>query len=248
MSKKFITAAAVSGILLAGAGTGIAVGISGAGATDAPTTTTIPGAKVVTPQDRATKRTDRLKTALDPLVKDGTINQSQEDKVIGALSANQPKGGAGGFGKGGPGRGGRGMGILGLGKLDDAAKALGIDITKLKTDIESGKTIAEIAKDQGVDLSKVTQAITDAQNGALDQAVKDGRLTQAQADKTKSDSKQRIDDFVNGKMPAFGMGGPGHGGPGGRGGPGHDGGPDSGGGTTAPSTTIAPTTTAPAAN
>jgi len=145
MSKKFITAAAVSGILLAGAGTGIAVGISGAGATDAPTTTTIPGAKVVTPQDRATKRTDRLKTALD-------------------------------------------------------------------------------------------------------QAVKDGRLTQAQADKMKADSKQRIDDFVNGKMPAFGMGGPGHGGPGGRGGPGHDGGPDSGGGTTAPSTTIAPTTTAPAAN
>ena len=222
-----------------------AVGISGAGAADSPTTTTVPGSKATTPQDRATKRTDRLKALLDPLVKDGTIDQSQEDKVIGALSAAPPSG-RGGFGMGGPGRGGRGTGMMGLGKLDDVAKALGLDLAKLKTDLQSGKTIAQIAKDQGVDLSTVTKAITDAENSALDQAVKNGKLTQAQADKMKADTQQRIDDYVNGKMPAFGPGGPGRG-PGGWGGHGHDGNPDGGTGSTtpAPPTTTAPTTEAP---
>jgi hypothetical protein len=40
----------------------------------------------------------------------------------------------------------------------------------------------------------------------LDQAVEDGRLTQAQADELAEDLEQRITDLVNGEIPERGFG------------------------------------------
>jgi hypothetical protein len=70
--------------------------------------------------------------------------------------------------------------------FDAVAEALKLSPTQLFEQLHSGKTIEEIAKDQGVDLSAVEQAIQkgriEAMKAAIQQAVKDGKLTQEQAD------------------------------------------------------------------
>jgi hypothetical protein len=95
--------------------------------------------------------------------------------------------------QGGPRMGGMpGLGgMLGGGRQDwtefDAeASALKLTPTQLFEQLHSGKTLSDIATAQGVDLSTVQQAVqnarTEAEKAAIAQAVKDGRMTQAQAD------------------------------------------------------------------
>ncbi len=62
----------------------------------------------------------------------------------------------------GPGGGGR-MGGPGL---DAAAKALGMTTDELKTELQSGKTLEDIAKEKGVDFAKV-QAAMQAARGPM---------------------------------------------------------------------------------
>jgi hypothetical protein len=224
VNKKL--AAAAAAVVIVGGGVAATLTVAGAqtGTTSPPTT--------AQPQGRP-DRGAAQKSALDPLVQDGTISQDQEAKVLSALETAGPKG-PGGLETAGPkGPGGPGFGGPGFGRgadLSAVAQVLGITTDQLKTDLEAGRSIADIAKAQNVDVAKVVQAIVDAANAKLDEAVQSGKLTQDQADKIKADETQRITDMVNGKMP-FG----GHGGPGGHGpGHGHDGTPPS---TTTPTTT-----------
>jgi len=88
------------------------------------------------------------------------------------------------------GRGmGRGFGPGGCGSWDNfdaMATALNLTPTKLFEELHSGKTLDEIAKAQGVDLAKVQEAANaarvQAMKDAIAQAVKDGKMTQEQAD------------------------------------------------------------------
>lgn len=70
--------------------------------------------------------------------------------------------------------------------FDALAKALNLTPTQLFDQLHSGKTLADIAKAQGVDLTAVQNAMKTAQQdafkAAIAQAVKDGKITQAQAD------------------------------------------------------------------
>jgi hypothetical protein len=75
--------------------------------------------------------------------------------------------------------------------LPTAAKALGISEADLKAALQGGKSIADVAKDQGVDVDKVIDAL----------------VAEAQ-----TDLEDRITAMVNGEAP---LGGEGHG-PGGR--------------------------------
>ncbi len=63
-----------------------------------------------------------------------------------------------------------------------AAKALGITAANLRVALVSGKTLQEVATSKNVQLQTVTDALTAARKADVDQAVKDGLLTQAQAD------------------------------------------------------------------
>jgi hypothetical protein len=81
------------------------------------------------------------------------------------------------------GRGSRG----GLGGPDDslvaiAAKTLGIDQAALVSTLTSGKTIADVAKDKGVALDKIVDAVIAERAEHLTAAVAAGRMTQAQVD------------------------------------------------------------------
>ncbi|MGB2758104.1 MAG: hypothetical protein WBD02_10650, partial [Acidimicrobiia bacterium] len=134
----------------------------------------------------------RVKTVLDKLVKDGTLTQAQADKVLKALKAAMPQGG-----KGGPGRGGFGRGVArGVG-LEAAAKALGMTAADLRTELQSGKTIAAVATEKKVDVNTVIDALVTEMKAHLDTEVKDGTITQAQADERMKNAKTRITDMVN---------------------------------------------------
>ena len=165
-------------------------------------------------QDAAAPDADRptpFADVLAGLVTDGTLTQEQADKVATALEAARPDHGGPGLGRGGHGRGGP--------RIEAVATALGITPEALRTEIQAGKTIAEIATANGVAVQAVIDVLVADAKDHIAQAVTDGKLTQAEADTKLAAVEQRVTDMVNNPLPARG---PGHGGPG-HGGPGHGG-------------------------
>jgi hypothetical protein len=82
----------------------------------------------------------------------------------------------------GPG-GGRGLGLEGL---QVAAEALDMTTDELINELQSGKTLEELANEAGVDIQAVQDAIQAAQEEQLrariEQAVSEGAMTQEKAD------------------------------------------------------------------
>jgi hypothetical protein len=165
--------------------------------------TTVPGAATTpnTPDPTRPNPGQWEADALKPLVAAGTITQAQADAVLKALAAARPVQGAGRGGFGGP----KGFGPAAA----DVAKALGISEADLRTAIESGKSLADIAKANGKDPAAIAKVIQDAITARIDQAVKDGKLTADQATKAKADAAAKATAIVNGMAP---RGGPGRGG------------------------------------
>jgi len=95
----------------------------------------------------------------------------------------------------GPGPGPRGPG----GPPDAAAIAsyLGLTQAELRTQLQSGKSLAQIAAAQGKSVAGLKAAILADAKTHLDQAVKDGKLTADQANERKSGLKDRITKLVN---------------------------------------------------
>jgi hypothetical protein len=154
---------------------------------------------------------------LDQAVKDGKLTQAQADAIKAhrakdgsVLGGGPGVGGPHGGGPGGPGFG-RGLGGPGLmfkmgpgGALDAAATALGLSRADLVTQLRDGKSIADVAKDQGKSLDDVKQAITDGVTKELDQAVTDKKLTSDQRDKIVKELGDHLDDLVNRTPPQGG--------------------------------------------
>jgi len=166
------------------------------------------------PVDRPDPAT-HIAEVLKPLVDDGTITQAQADAVTAALAADH-QAHEGDQGKGGPGGP----------RSEVLAQALGMSEADLHTALESGKTIAQVAADQGVDVQVVIDALTAEMKNHIADEVAKGETTQAEADAKLADLSTHITDMVNNPRPAEGPGGPGgHGGPGGERGPGGEHGP-----------------------
>ena len=85
-----------------------------------------------------------------------------------------------------------------FGELDAAASYLGLTEAELETQLESGKSLAQVAKARGKSVDGLIQALVDRATKRLDAAVAAGRLTKAQEQQILSGLKQRITDFVNG--------------------------------------------------
>jgi len=128
-----------------------------------------------------------IKSALSGLVKDGTLTQEQADKVAKTLDEELPKRGPG---HRGPGRW-RGV------NLTVAAKALGLSQPELRSKLNDGMSLAAIAKDEGIKTEVLVKALVAEAEARLDAAVKDGKLTKAQADKRKAKLTERISDRIN---------------------------------------------------
>jgi ribosomal protein S20 len=109
---------------------------------------------------------------------------------------------------------GRGPGMaFGPGeKLDAAAKALGMTSDDLRSALKGGKSIADVAKGKKIDVNNVIDAMVADAQAKIDQAKTDGKITQPQADRLKSELKDRITKLVNGNFAGDGHGpGPGRG-------------------------------------
>lgn len=156
------------------------------------------------------KQSDNLKAA----VTDGRLTQEQADAQTALLKANlnalftrtfdQLPGNRPGFGQ------------RGNMMLDVLATTLGVDAATLQTELKSGKTIADIAKEKNVELSTVVEAVAAEHEAMLTTAVTAGRLTQEQADAHLALMKANLTTHFTRTFDANGRGGMGMGGFGGH--------------------------------
>ena len=117
-------------------------------------------------------------------VADGKLTQARADELLAGLSARVtamvnadiPAFGRGGRGHGGEGHGkGRSHGLPGLHDSTVLEDALGMTREEIRAGLEAGKSIADLAKEKGIDVQKVIDAlvaeartkITDMVNGTL---------------------------------------------------------------------------------
>jgi hypothetical protein len=144
---------------------------------------------------------EAVAATVDQAVKDGKLTQAQADNI--KSENNQGLTGAKGmnpFGRGfGPerGLGGKG-GFHGDGiTTADIATALGMSEADVTSGFQAGKSIADLAKAQNVDLAKVKDALLAAQKARLDKDVAAGSLTQAQADAMYQKLTTSMDTMLN---------------------------------------------------
>jgi hypothetical protein len=70
--------------------------------------------------------------------------------------------------------------------FDAVAEALGLAPSGLFTELHEGKSVAEIAEEEGIELEEIRDAIqrarVEARKEAIEQAVEDGRLSEEQGE------------------------------------------------------------------
>jgi hypothetical protein len=88
-------------------------------------------------------------------------------------------------------------------KLSAAADYLGLTEAQLRTQLNNGRTLAEIAEARGKSVDGLKQAILDEAKTKLDAAVGDGDLTRSEADEVYARIKSHIDDLVDHGMFRF---------------------------------------------
>ncbi len=190
--KKSLAATAIAATTLGGVAAGATLftpGLAGAQDTDEAT------------EEQVREFGTHIAEALQPLVDDGTLTDSQVDAVIDALEAAKPEG----RGHHGP-RGFRGAGEI--------AEILGMEPQELAEALQSGQTLADVAATQGISTDDLVDAIVDNIEEHVADAVEAGRMDEDKAAEILEGAEDRAEDVVNGEV-EFGRRGHGRGGPGG---------------------------------
>jgi hypothetical protein len=144
------------------------------------------------------------KTELAAAVTAGRIAQAQADQAAAGLTAHvtaEVNGTEPTRSPGGPG----GHGHRGAGGDDFTAAAtyLGLTETALATQLQAGKTLAQVADaTSGKSASGLIDALVAHETTELDAAVKAGQITQTQRDALVSTLKARFTGLANGTRPA----------------------------------------------
>jgi hypothetical protein len=145
------------------------------------------------------------KTEIAAAVKAGRITQAQADQITAGLTAHvtaevndtRPD-----HGPGGPGGPGFGHGPGGD-ELTAAATYLGVTEAALTTQLQTGKTLAQVADaTSGKSAAGLIDALVAAEKVELAAAVKAGTITQAQSDQITTTLKARFTALANGTGPA----------------------------------------------
>jgi len=147
-----------------------------------------------------TKLTDAVKQAsneqIDQMVKDGKITQSQADKMKQHIAQGNLKGIGNGFGGPHNMKGG-------MMSLDDTATFLGIKKDDLMNDLQNGQKLSDIVTSKGKTTTDLKTYLTKQETDRINQMLKNGKITQTQADDMLKNLSTRLDDFINGNMPKF---------------------------------------------
>ncbi|MEM7532839.1 MAG: hypothetical protein AAF639_11730 [Chloroflexota bacterium] len=78
-----------------------------------------------------------------------------------------------------------------------AAQAIGIDQETLWNELDAGKTVAEIAQANGVEVQAVVDAAIAAENAMIDQELAAGFITEAEAQEWRDEVNTFVNDAVN---------------------------------------------------
>jgi ribosomal protein S20 len=141
---------------------------------------------------------------VDADLKAGRITKAQADEMKARINEEVVPlffGGPhrfGDFGHRGGRPGGFGFGFHRGGHLSAAADYLGLTVPQLLQKLSGGSSLADVAKAQGKSVDGLEEAMLADAKTHLDQAVKDGMLTKAQAAEMLSELRSRIDQIVNG--------------------------------------------------
>jgi hypothetical protein len=131
------------------------------------------------------------KTHLDQAVANGKLTADQEQTMLAELKSHLDDI----VNNTGPRMTVKGVG----GPFGEAAAAyLGLTPAELRAQLENGKTLAQVAADQGKPVEGLKAAILAGAKTKLDAAVAAGRITAAQEQKMLDDLESHIDDLVNG--------------------------------------------------
>jgi hypothetical protein len=150
----------------------------------------------VTPERLSNAFKTALKNRIDQAVKDGHLTQAEANRMKAAIDRESvPMLGPGfGFRHGGPRFHGEHHG------LEAAAKYLGLTQAALRTQLQNGKTLAQVAKDRNKSVSGLVTVLVAEKKVRIEQAVKDGHVTQAQADELLARMKEHVTAMVNGRF------------------------------------------------
>ena len=194
--KPKVIAGAVAGLAVAGGGAAIAANQLGSPKQESQAVLNDAAKQLgVAPSALSAALKKALENRVDDAVAAGRLTKAQGDELKQRIaSGGLPLFGGPGFHHDGP-----------FGGLDAAATYLGLTDAQLRTQLESGKSLADVAKARGKTVDGLVQAIVDSAKKKLDAAVADGRLTQSRADSLLSELKSHAADFVSGTAPRFGF-------------------------------------------
>lgn len=207
--KRKVAVGAAAALAVGGAGAGIAATKLTSSPSEESQAVISAAAKQLGVQPKALSSALKkaLEDRIDAAVAAGRLTKAQGNELKQRIESNDfplvaPRFGHDGFRH-------HGFGHHGFPGLDAAASYLGLSEDALHSRLESGKTLAQVAKDQGKSVDGLVTALKADLKQHLDKAVSDGRLTQAQADRILSNTDSRLKALVNGKFPGP-PGGPGH--------------------------------------
>ena len=136
-----------------------------------------------------------VQTHLDQAVAKGRLTSAQEQAMLAELKAHLDDI----VNHSGPPAGARGARAPHFGAA--VASYLGLTRTELRTQLRSGKSLAQIATAQGKTVAGLKAAILAAAKTRLDKAVTTGKLTAAQEQTLLDKLAAHIDDLVNRTRP-----------------------------------------------
>ena len=178
--------------LLAAAGGGVAVAASNDNSPSAESQAIISDAAKqlgVSPAKLSNALKKALADRIDAAVTSGRLTQAEADALKARINSD-------GF----PllGFGGGRFGHFGFfGRIEAAAGYLGLTDAQLRTELENGKSLAQVAQEHGKSVDGLVDAMVNTAKSKLDDAVSAGRLTQAQENEMLSGLRDRITQLVN---------------------------------------------------
>jgi hypothetical protein len=195
--KRKVVVGAAAGLAVAGGGAAIAATQFGSPKEESQAVVNDAAKQLgVTPSELSAALKKALENRVDAAVAAGRLTKEQGAELKKRIEAGDvPLFGGPGF----PGPGHlRGFGHLGPpGDLDAAADYLGLTEAQLEKQLNTGKTLAQVAKSRDKSVDGLISALYDSAKKKLDAGVAAGRLTKAQEESILADLKSRLSEFVN---------------------------------------------------
>jgi hypothetical protein len=195
--KRKVIAGAAAALAIGGAGAGVAASQTGSSPRAESNAIVNDAAKElgVSPSKLSAALKKAFSDRIDAAVADGRLTKAEGEQLKQRIESDDfPLFGPPAFGHGFPGAHPFFHG------LDAAASYLGLTEEQLRTRLNAGKTLAEIAKAENKSVDGLKAALVKDVKDKLDAAVKDGRLTNADEQRALQGLQSRIDDLVNGQL------------------------------------------------